>query len=159
MFGRKKKAQSASTPVDAATVLGNNPLLQACLDDIAPGFERLPEPKEHSLEVIRTALADVMAFGLASHDEGLLLLLRRISISYGIYLPESELSNAEWAFLMITNTEVVVEYRERFLSLGRPDLERGLSIVAVTAMKVLKTGDRFEPIMDEVMQQTRNQMA
>jgi len=125
-------------------------LVVSVMRDVDMGIAAIGPDYEVSRREVEESVERLAAYAVQTHDEQLVLLLRRISIGYRVDEPDSEMTIAEWGELFFDNTPVIKDYRENWLAAGRPDLERDLSTYAVTQVRVVEVSPNFEPIMDAI---------
>lgn len=87
-------------------------------------------------------------------DLNLVRLLQRVCASYGV-VDDSKLTDEEWGEWLFDDITPVHGYLQELLAAGKPNLERNLSLLATTPMKMLEMSPRFESVMREVQAAAR----
>lgn len=124
--------------------------------DIEAGYRWLGPNYESTLPEILNAAWSLVHVAWQTQDEKLILLLKRISLSYRWNEGGADrLSDKETARVLAENTGAVIEYRQLFINGGDPESAGDLATLAPPVLDILRAGPRFESVMREVQKSAK----
>jgi len=124
-------------------------VVKTLMPPIDIGLDTLPKPTKDLRMQISIALLFLMDEVVRMDDGDLLNLIQNIALSYDI--KGAEATDDEWGENQFYLAATVSERRSKFTARRQPRLERDLSLVASTQLKVMEASPRYESLMDATM--------
>ena len=148
-YASTQKASANAGSSDAGPQEQNQKFVARMMEDVEPGLAAANLNDPALKASLNEAISELAWEGQETEDVTLMTLIVAACALYGIN-DNTELAPELAGEMLFKVTGGVVEYRGRFLANGRPDLERHLSTIAVTQMKILENGPKFEAVMKAV---------